>query len=147
MDMYHLRKIVETLYYGICVAAVLRGDRPLRYIGVAIVANSLLSRLLQRHDALDQPQYGVMVADIALLAFMSAVLIRDRRWWLVAATGFLLMSFLTHFAALFGSPIRAYVIYTVRLAWSFAMVLALGWGLLQHEHGKWQAGRRDIIRA
>jgi hypothetical protein len=147
MQLYYLQAVGKVLYYGVCLAAAVRGDRPLRYAGVAIVAGSLVSPLMQRRDALDQPQYGVMVADVALLAFMSVVLIRDKRWWLVAATGFLLMSFLTHFAALFGSPIRSYVIYTVRLAWCFAMVLAVGWGLVQHELCKWRAGREGVGHA
>jgi hypothetical protein len=147
VKLYYLQAVGKVLYYGICLAAAIRGDRPLRYAGVAIVAGSLVSPLVQRRDALDQPQYGVMVADVALLAVLTVVLMRDKRWWLVVATGFLLMSFLTHFAALVGSPISTYTTYTVRLLWCLAMVLAVGWGLFQHERRKWRLGPEDVIGA
>jgi hypothetical protein len=143
MDLYHLRKIGEALYLGICVAAVLRGDRPLRYVGAAIVFNSVITPIVQWRYVRGLPNYGEMVVDLVLLAFMSAVLIRDRRWWLVAATSFLLVALLTHIAPWVGAPISAYMAATVRLLWNNAMVLAVGWGLALHEHRR----QRGLVSA
>ncbi len=98
MDFHYSRLIAIALYQGVCVWAILRGDRPLRYAGAAIILNDLLSPIVQRHAHLDQPQFGVLAVDFALLVALSIFLLRDRRWWLVVATALLMMSTFTHLA-------------------------------------------------
>ena len=120
------------LYYGICVIAVLRGDRPLRYVGAAIVANALVSPLLEPNDP-SAARYGVMIADVALLVAMSATLLRNRRWWLVVATALWFMSTLTHVAGLIGAPIDARITFYGRLFWAYGVVAAVAWGLVERE--------------
>jgi hypothetical protein len=147
MDIQQLRSIGRIVYYGICLAALLRGDRPLRWASVVIFANVLLSPALHLDHVGNGPLYGLITIDLALFVALAAMLVRDRRWWLVAATGFSLMSLLTHFAALIGTRPSLFVMDSTRTLWSYAMVFALGWGLLQHERCRRRVGREDVIRA
>ncbi|MBN9318253.1 MAG: hypothetical protein J0I28_00975 [Caulobacterales bacterium] len=133
MDFETVRLIGRLLYYGLCVAAVLRGDRPLRYVGVLIIANALLSPIVQPHDDLRAPRYGVMAIDFMLLLSMALILLRDRRWWLVVATALCLMTTLTHLAGLIGAPIESRITYFGRLFWAYGMVAALAYGLVERE--------------
>ncbi len=133
MDFHYSRLIAIALYQGVCVWAILRGDRPLRYAGAAIILNDLLSPIVQRHAHLDQPQFGVLAVDFALLVALSIFLLRDRRWWLVVATALLMMSTFTHLAALIGSPIDPKVTFYARMFWVFGMVSAVGWGTVMQE--------------
>jgi len=133
MDFHYSRLIAIALYQGVCVWAILRGDRPLRYTGAAVIISDLLSPIVQRHAHLEQPQFGVLAVDVITLVAISLFLLRDRRWWLVVATASLLMSTLTHLAALIGSPISPRVTYFSRMFWLFGMVAAVGWGVVMRE--------------
>jgi hypothetical protein len=147
MDLHHLEMIGRVFYYGIPVAAVLRGDRPLRYAGAAIMANTLLTPLAQIGHVKGQPYYGIAVLDIGLVIALAVFLVRDRRWWLVVATACFLMCTLTHFAAMIGAPLHAYTISTVRILWAYGMILSVGWGLGAHELYRRGASRTDAVRA
>jgi hypothetical protein len=147
MDLDTLKLIARAVYYGICVAAVLRGDRPLRYVGTTLIASALLSPLAQRLGPLDQPQYGVLLIDIAALVALAVILVRDRRWWLVVTASFAFISTLTHVAALIGTPISPYAVATTRLIWNYAKISAVAGGLIAHERNRRFAQREDVVRA
>jgi hypothetical protein len=133
MDPYYSRFIAIALYQGVCVIALLRGDRPLKATGAAIIINSLVAPVVQRHAHLNEPQYGVLAVDAVLLVALALILLRDRRWWLVVATALLMMSTFTHLAALIGSPINPKITAYARLFWAFGMIAAVGWGVVMRE--------------
>ena len=149
MDFETTRLVARFVYYGVCVIAVLRGDRPLRFAGATIVTGALVSPILQAHQNLNAPQYGVMVADVVMLAVLCITLVRNRRWWLVVATAVFLMSTLTHLAGLIGTPINPRITATARLFWNYCMIAALGWGVIVRELHRRNPQRRAeaMVRA
>ncbi len=146
MDLHHIQMVGRALYYGICAIAILRGDRPLKYVGAAIIGNAVITPLAQAGHVLDGPYFGEMALDIITLVAMAAILVRDRRWWLVVSTACFLMQTLTHIAGLIGPHIPAYTISTARLLWAYGSVFAIAWGWIAFERGRGREGDARTVR-
>jgi hypothetical protein len=114
-----------------------------------IIANALLSPILEPHHDPSAPRYGIMALDVALLFGMAIVLLRNRRWWLVVATAFYLLTTLTHLAGLIGAPIHPRVTFYGRMFWAYGTVAAVACGLIQYELHRRNPRRRAeaMVRA
>jgi hypothetical protein len=133
MTLEMLQAIGRVFYYGVAAAAVLRGDQPLRQIGVLTIVGAVITPLTDWDHVRGEPYWGEMMVDIVMLSLWIVVLLHHRRWWLVVGTSFFLMSVLTHFAALIGPHFSDFKVLTVRILWNCAKVAATGCGLVAYE--------------
>lgn len=114
------------LQYAASLYAILRGGKPERYVGIALVV-AMWASLASRGDPLRFVDADRLVAivDAMLLAFLVGIaLVADRRWP-VAMAALHAMTMLAQLSALAGirMPITVYGLVTI--AWSYPMVLLL----------------------
>ena len=96
-----------------CVISVTKyGGREEWAALAGVVVASLLTPLLQRH-AFTTTEYGIMVVDLALLAWLTAISLASRRLWPLFAAGFHLAGTMVHVVPLAGANMS-------KLAYSYA---------------------------
>ena len=125
--------------------AVLRGGAPERIVGISLLAAFAVSLALQQPLAARfvAVEWGILAADLVLLAILVGVaLFSDRFWplWLAAfhalGTGAHMVRGLDH-----GIEPVAYAILLA--AWSYPMILLLAIGTARHARRKREGPERD----
>lgn len=86
-------------------------------------------------------QWSAFVADGCLLAVLTAISLRTKRYWPLAAAGFQLLCFVTHVAKMVDPGVRAWAYATAQVIWSQLVVVAIGVGVWN----AWREGRQPAI--
>lgn len=115
----------------VCAAALWKGGRDERLIAAALLLSWAVSyaSLLQR---LPGTQWGEFAADTVLLALLSFVAMRSRRYWPLAAAGFQLLAVLTHAASLVDRHLGAWAYITANIIWTQLITVSLAVGTYNH---------------
>lgn len=127
--------------------ALVRGGPLERLVAVAnlcawIATMAVQDRLswIDPSDWVD-PQWGVLVVDVAFaLLLIGLAVTRDRNWLLFAAA-FQLLGVVTHLAMIVDDGFRARTYLTGLIIWSYLVLAALGVGTWLHELERRQASR------
>ena len=122
----------------VCGWALWRGGRDERATAVALVLATVLSPLVQHRNWVD-PEYGVLVVDLALLVFLMWLALRSDRYWPMFAAAFHLLGVVTHIAIMVDHGVRAWAYITGLVIWSYLVFAALAVGTWIH--------RRDLAEA
>jgi hypothetical protein len=94
-------QLVGWLALGFTFAlAFLRGGRPERLGAVLVAVAWILSPLVERRESWFEPQYGILLVDMATLLALALLAIRYERYWPICAASFQAIAVLTHLAFL-----------------------------------------------
>jgi hypothetical protein len=109
--------------------ALWRGARAERVIALSNLGAWGASLLLEnRHNWLD-PQWGVLLVDLAFLAVLLAFALRNAANWLLFAAAFQLLSVVTHMAIMVDGGVRARAYFQGLAIWSYLVLISLGVGV------------------
>ncbi len=137
--MYFLLLVVQaTIICGVCVAALLVGDRPAKLVGGGCLAAWVATTFAHKPHETTSVQYGVALVDLALLIYVAALAIRYRHAWLVVAGSFLMLTVATHVAYLIDLHIVSNVRITASIIWGYMTIVCLAWGT-------WNGWRRERL--
>ena len=105
-----------------------RGDLPARLAALASLTAFFLSPVVQAFGGLAKPLWGVAAVDAALLAFITVLLWRFDRRWLIGAWACEALTVLCHAAKLADVTLlaRGYVASLYVLYFGFLAALAMG---------------------
>ncbi|MFC3080214.1 hypothetical protein ACFODL_19105 [Phenylobacterium terrae] len=131
--------IGNIVQFTICFLALWRGGRDERIVAAALLANTLASKLAVSSDWVE-PEYLVLVADMALLTVLVTLALRTTRWWVLWCAAFELLIVITHVAIVVDPTVRARSYVTGMIIWSYMVLLPLGFGAWETWRG---AGRRQ----
>lgn len=123
---------------AVCGGALWRGGRDERMTAIALLLATAASPLLQHRNWVD-PEYGVLVVDVLLLAYLFVLALRSDRHWPLAAAAFHLLGVITHVAIMVDHGVRAWAYLTALVIWSYLVFAALAVGTWMY--------RRDLARA
>ncbi|MGV9010040.1 hypothetical protein [Brevundimonas sp.] len=129
-----VQQIGAALTVLVTVLALWKGDRPVRIIALVSVAAFVLSPLLQNWRDFISPQWGIAAVDLAVLATITALLLRYDRCWLIVIWGISALSLLAHVGKLVDATLfprgyigGLYILYFAFLAAQFAGIAEAIW--------------------
>lgn len=131
--------IWPTALLFVCGLAVVRGGDDERLAAGGYLANWALSLVVFKDLSLDT-QWGVFVADVALLVLYIWLAMRSGRYWPLFATGFHLLAVVTHFAHALYDVVGGWAYITAQLIWSYMVIATIG-------YGAWTAPRYRLANA
>ena len=129
-----IQQIGAVLTVLVTVLALWKGDRPVRLLALVSVAAFVLSPLLQNWSDFISPQWGVAAVDAAVLAAITALVLRYDRRWLIVIWGIAALSLLAHLGKLLDATLfprgyigGLYILYFAFLAAQLAGVFEALW--------------------
>lgn len=129
-----VQQIGAVLTVLVTVLALWKGDRPVRILALVSVAAFVLSPLLQNWSDFISPQWGVAAVDAAVLAAITALVLRYDRRWLIVIWGIAALSLLAHLGKLVDATLfprgyigGLYILYFAFLAAQLAGVVEAVW--------------------
>lgn len=129
-----IQQIGAVLTVLVTVLALWKGDRPVRLLALVSVAAFVLSPLLQNWSDFISPQWGVAAVDAAVLAAITALLLRYDRRWLIVIWGIAALSLLAHVGKMLDATLfprgyigGLYILYFAFLAVQLAGVAETVW--------------------
>ena len=129
MPHVSIARIVWTLAIVLISGAALwRGGRAERVIALANLGAWGASLLLENRTNWLDPQWGVLLVDIAFLAVLLAFALRNAATWLLFAAAFQLLSVVTHVAIMVDGGVRARAYFQGLAIWSYLVLFSLGFG-------------------
>ncbi len=117
---------------GVSAFAVLRGGRVARAVAMANLGAWAASLLVENRSNWLDPQWGVLLVDLAFLAALLFYALRERPTWLLFAAAFQLLSVLTHVAILIDLGVHARAYLQGLAIWSYLVLLSLAIGSWRH---------------
>jgi len=130
MPQVSIARIVWTLAIVLISAAALwRGGRAERVIALANLGAWGASLLLENRSNWLDPQWGVLLVDIAFLGVLLAFALRNAANWLLFAAAFQLLSVVTHIAIMVDGGVRARAYFQGLAIWSYLVLFSLGVGV------------------
>lgn len=106
-----------------------RGGPEERGAANALLIAWLFSKILYRYQGL-QTEWGILVVDTALLAFLMWIALRSRRYWPLFAAGFYLLAVVTHLAEIVNPAVGGWAYITAGIMWSYLLAFAIAYGAL-----------------
>jgi hypothetical protein len=141
--MYFLLLVTQSIIIcGVCIAALLVGDRPAKLVGAGCLAAWVATTFAHKPHETGSVQYGVAFIDLALLVYVAVIAIRYRHNWTIAAGGFLMLTVATHIAYMIDLHIVSNVRITASIIWGYMTIVCLAWGTWSG----WQRQRRGRVR-
>lgn len=129
-----IQQIGAALTVVVTLLALWKGDRPVRILALVSVAAFVVSPLLQNWSNFISPQWGVAVVDAAVMAAITALLLRYDRRWLIVIWGVSALSLLAHVGKLVDPTLfprgyigGLYILYFAFLAAQAAGVVEAVW--------------------
>ena len=117
--------IGATATVGVCTYALWRGERPERLTGgAALVAWAATLAVFNRSDLIN-PQAGILIVDVAFLAFLGWIAFSTGRMWASFATAFQFLTVLSHLAITLDLRIRVLAYLTALALWAYLVLGAL----------------------
>lgn len=118
------------LFIVVGLFALLRGDRLMRTAGAVLLAETVLTPLLQdRVDWMD-PEARLLALDCVVLAFFLGLALHVGRPWMIVCAAFQLLSTLSHPVAHFLRNIGPLAYLTVVQLFSYGVCLTLALSVL-----------------
>lgn len=127
------------VYAAIASVAVLRGDLPARWVGLALLVEFLLTLALDNYTHVGTIAPGVFAMDVMLFGYIFWLAVAHFRAWLVAAGAAQLIAVCTHLAKLFDPKIVGWIYTSCEIVCTYGVVAALAVSLLQD-------GNEDDVR-
>ena len=123
----------------VCGGAFWKGGREEQAAAAGLLL-SWLTTLVLRDPHWLGPQWGAFGADSCLLLLLTAIALRSRRYWPLAAAAFQLLCVVTHIARLVDPGVRAWAYATGQVIWSQLVFFALGVGVWN----TWRSRHQDV---
>lgn len=124
----------------VCGLAAWRGGWEERTTAMAFMI-AWMTTLLGRDQAWIGAQWGTLVVDLILLAFLLLVALRGDKYWPLFAAGFHLLSVVTHMARMVDAQVGAWAYATAAVIFSQMTVFALGAGMISILLRDWRDSR------
>jgi hypothetical protein len=125
--------LVISLYWAFaalcCGYAAVAGGKTGRAGAAMIMAASVASAVAGGFGAWSETHVPVMIIDLFLLAGFYWLALRSESFWPIWATGFHLISVISHMAVLFGDGVRQMLYYGFGAFWSLPVILAMVIGI------------------
>ena len=125
----------------ICGGALWKGDWEERIAGATLLLNFTISIFL-RDISWPRVQLAGFTADIFTLLILGAVALRTKKFWPLFATGFQLLSVLTHVGKMIDPNVDGWAYLTAIIIWTYLILISLGIGAWN----AWRA-RRQLATA
>jgi hypothetical protein len=122
------QEIWRTALIATCAFAFWRGGRPERIVAFAFLVASFTQPLVLNTTNWLDPQWGVLVVDSVLLAFLVGLALRTDRSWLLFCAAFQLLSVVIHIAILVDRSVAPLPYRRGLVIWSYLTLVALAWG-------------------
>ena len=118
------------IYIGSCAFALLRGERPERIVGTAMLFDYSATLILQDTRHPGSVQYGLLAGDLVVLgAVLFSTFTSNRKWTLVAAS-FQLLAVLLHVAKIMDPTVDGWSYLTAGVIIGYGLTLSLFVGAL-----------------
>jgi hypothetical protein len=124
-----------TLTVVVCAGAFLKGGREEQLVAGGLLLSFAVT-LAMRDRTWAGTQWAAFVSDTLLLALLTSIALRSRRYWPLAAAAFQLLCVSTHLARIVDPGVRAWAYATGQVIWSQLVFWALGVGV-------WNTWRRE----
>ena len=134
-------------WFGTCGLALWRGGWPERLAAAGVLASSLVAPLVAQTIEVNTIDVGYFLTDIALFAILIFIALKSDRWWPLFAAGFDLLAVSTHFALVLSSDILNFTYLSANTLWGYAVVAALGLGILEVEARRKRQARLVAVAA
>lgn len=125
----------------ICGGALWKGDWEERTAGATLLLNFAISIFL-RDVSWPRVQLAGFTADIFTLLILGAVALRTKKFWPLFATGFQLLSVLTHVGKMIDPNVHGWAYLTAIIIWTYLILISLAIGAWN----AWRA-RRQLAMA
>lgn len=112
----------------VCGAALWKGAREERIAAGALVL-CWMATLLLRDPRWLGAQWGAFGVDIVFLAILTALALRTRRYWPLAAAAFQLLAVTTHAARMLDRHLGGWAYATAEIIWTQLVLIALAVGV------------------
>lgn len=112
----------------VCGFALWRGGRPEKLVAVAYLMAWLFTPISHAAHHWVGPQWGVLVIDGLLLAWLITVALRSDRLWPLFAAGFHLVGVVTHLAMAVDPSVAPLPYYRGLVIWSYLSLVPLALG-------------------
>lgn len=122
-----------TILLSVCALAVWRGRDEERLAAGGQLANWALTILLVRLNAgviSTDVQWGVLIADAALLAGLLWIAMRSERYWPLFAAAFHLLVVVVHLGRIVDPRISGWAYITAGLVFAYLVLFTIGYGSL-----------------
>jgi hypothetical protein len=117
-----------TLTVVVCAGAFWQGGREEQLAAGGLLLSFALTVAL-RDNSWRGTQWSAVVADSGLLILLTAISLRTKRYWPLAAAAFQLLCVLMHVARMIDPGVRAWAYATGQVIWSQMVFYALGVGV------------------
>ncbi|HVI31649.1 hypothetical protein [Phenylobacterium sp.] len=108
-------------------AALWKGGPDERFAAVAFLA-AWAATVVFRDDQRNNPQWGILFADIGLFVALVVLVLRTDRFWPIWMAGFELLSVITHAGRIVDRNVGAWAYITAGQIWGYLTLFALAWG-------------------
>jgi hypothetical protein len=120
----------------VCGTAFWKGGREERLVAGALVL-CWIATILLRDPRWRGAQWGAFGVDIVFLLILTAVALRSRQYWPLAAAAFQLLAVVTHAARTLDSALGGWAYATAGIIWTQLVLVALATGVW----GTWRSSR------
>lgn len=128
-----------------CGYAAAAGGKDGRWAAFLIIAASLLTIPATRlGQDWARTEYLILVVDLALLAGLSVLALRSRRFFPLWMTGFHLIAVLTHVSTLLAPDFAPPIYRALESLWAIPMTLAMMWGIHLDRRDKFETRIRSL---
>ena len=122
---------------GCCGTALWMGRNSERWTAISLLFAAAISPLAQTSDFV-HPELGILVIDLALLAYLLTLALRSDRFWPLWAAGFQVVGTTVHLARMVDTDVWPFVYGTAQIFWSYPVLLALMAGTwLEARYRQW----------
>jgi len=126
----------------VCAGAFLRGDREEQLAAGGLLMSWAVTIALRDRSWVGT-QWSAFAADTCLLVLLTAIALRSRHFWPLAAAAFQLLCVLTHLARMVDPGVRAWAYATGQVIWSQLVFVALGVGVWNTWRGRIATARLE----
>lgn len=120
-----------------CGVALWKGHNSERWTAVSLLSAAAISPLAQT-SAFVHPELGILVIDLALLAYLMTLALRSDRFWPLWAAGFQVVGTTVHLARMVDPDVWPFVYGTAQIFWSYPVLIALATGTwLEARYRNW----------
>ena len=110
-----------------CGTALWMGRDSERWTAISLLCAAAISPLVQTSDFV-RPELGILVIDLALLAYLMTLALRSDRFWPLWAAAFQIVGTTVHLARMVDTEVWPFVYGTAQIFWSYPVLIALATG-------------------
>lgn len=119
--------IFVVIMLATCGAALWFGRDSERWTAIVLISSAVAS-LIAQSSKFFQPESGILMIDLALLAYLIWLALRSDRFWPLYAAGFQIIGTLIHVARITDDSIFQSAYATGQILWSYPVLLTLAAG-------------------